>query len=140
MKPNNLELAASFADSSLHFGGPLETTVFLVKTGEKSKLLGFKEVIPGLCFGRRNSLDEAMRLVEKGVLKPQDFKFFVGYAGWDLDQLMEEIESNYWHVAACSKNLLFESSLDSSEGLWEEILQLMGGRYSELSRKPKQGL
>lgn len=140
MKPNNLDLATTFADCSLHFGGPIEASMFLLRTGEKPKLPGFEEVIPGLCFGARNSLDEAMGLVKKGVLKPHDFQFFVGYAGWQLDQLRDEIDSNYWHVAACSSNLLFGSSPDSSEGLWEEILQLMGGQYSELSRKPKQDL
>ncbi|KAL2924959.1 hypothetical protein RDABS01_001227 [Bienertia sinuspersici] len=139
MKPNNLELATTFADCSLHFGGPLDASMFLLRTGEIPKLPGFEEVIPGLCFGTRNSLDEAMRLVKKGVVKPHDFEFFVGYAGWQLDQLRDEIDSNYWHVAACSSNLLFGCSPDSS-GLWEEILQLMGGQYSDLSRKPKQDL
>jgi putative transcriptional regulator len=139
MKPTNMELATTFADFSLHFGGPLEASMFLLKTGEKTKLEEFEEVIPGLCFGARNSLDEAAALVKKGVLKPQDFRFFVGYAGWQLDQLREEIESNYWYVAACSSNLICGgSSGSSSESLWEEILQLMGGHYSELSRKPKR--
>ncbi|KAL6984444.1 hypothetical protein U1Q18_017821 [Sarracenia purpurea var. burkii] len=141
MKPTNLDLATTFADCSLHFGGPLEASMFLLKTGEKSKLPGFEEVIPSMCFGARNNLDEAAGLVKKGILKPQDFKFFVGYAGWQLDQLREEIESDYWYVAACSPNLIFGGSTNSSiEGLWEEILQLMGGHYSELSRKPKQDL
>uniref|UniRef100_A0A5B7A933 Uncharacterized protein n=1 Tax=Davidia involucrata TaxID=16924 RepID=A0A5B7A933_DAVIN len=137
MKPTNLDLATTFTDCSLHFGGPLEASMFLLKTGGKSQLPGFEEVIPGLCFGARNSLDEAAGLVKKGVLKPNDFRFFVGYAGWQLDQLREEIESDYWYVAACSANLIFGGS---SEGLWEEILQLMGGHYSELSRKPKQDM
>ncbi|KAA8546259.1 hypothetical protein F0562_003002 [Nyssa sinensis] len=141
MKPTNLDLATTFADCTLHFGGPLEASMFLLKTGEKSQLPGFEEVIPGLCFGARNSLDEAAGLVKKGVLKPHDFRFFVGYAGWQLDQLREEIGSDYWYVAACSANLIFGGSPDSSpEGLWEEILQLMGGHYSELSRKPKQDI
>ncbi|KAI4321211.1 hypothetical protein MLD38_034619 [Melastoma candidum] len=112
--------------------------MFLVKTVEKSKLPGFEEVIPGLCFGARNSLDEAAALVKKGLLKPQDFRFFVGYAGWQYDQLREEIESDYWYVAACSVNLV--SSLNATSGLWEETLRLMGGHYSELSWKPKQDL
>ncbi|XP_038886073.1 uncharacterized protein LOC120076339 [Benincasa hispida] len=141
MKPTNNDLATTFSECSLHFGGPLEASMFLLKTGEKSKLHGFEEVIPGLCFGARNSLDEAAVLVKKGILKPQDFRFFVGYAGWQLDQLREEIESDYWYVAACSSNLIGGSASDSSsEGLWEEILQLMGGHYSELSRKPKQDM
>ncbi|KDP45635.1 hypothetical protein JCGZ_17242 [Jatropha curcas] len=141
MKPNSNELATTFADCSLHFGGPLEASMFLLKTGEKAKLPGLEEVVPGLCFGARNSLDEAAKLVKKGVLKPQDFRFFVGYAGWQLDQLREEIESDYWYVASCSSNLICGGSSDSSsERLWEEILQLMGGPYSELSRKPKQDM
>ncbi|XP_021903501.1 uncharacterized protein LOC110818815 [Carica papaya] len=140
MKPTNNELATTFADCSLHFGGPLEASMFLLRTNEKSKLPGFEEVMPGLCFGARNSLDEAAGLVKKGVLKPEDFRFFVGYAGWQLDQLREEIESDYWYVAACSSNLICGGSSDSSESLWEDILQLMGGHYSELSRKPKQDM
>ncbi|XP_047327500.1 uncharacterized protein LOC124931148 [Impatiens glandulifera] len=141
MKPSNLDLATTFADCCLNFGGPLEASMFLSKTGEKTKLAGFEEVIPGLCFGARNSLDEAAGLVKKGVLKPQDFKFFVGYAGWQLDQLREEIESDYWYVAACSADMIFGAVQNSSqETLWEEILQLMGGHYSELSRKPKQDM
>ncbi|XP_024023761.1 uncharacterized protein LOC21397431 isoform X2 [Morus notabilis] len=141
MKPTNIDLATTFSDCFLHFGGPLEASMFLLKTGGRSKLPGFEEVIPGLCFGARNSLDEAAELVKKGALKPQDFRFFVGYAGWQLDQLREEIESDYWYVAACSSNLINGGFSDSSsENLWEEILQLMGGHYSELSRKPKQDM
>ncbi|KAK2966452.1 hypothetical protein RJ640_005431 [Escallonia rubra] len=141
MKPTNVDLATTFADCSLHFGGPLEASMFLQRAGDKTHTSKFEEVIPGLCFGARNSLDVAAGLVKKGMLRPRDFRFFVGYAGWQLDQLREEIESGYWYVAACSGNLIFgASSTSSSEGLWEEILQLMGGRYSELSRKPKQDI
>ncbi|XWS15427.1 hypothetical protein CRYUN_Cryun35bG0097300 [Craigia yunnanensis] len=141
MKPTNNELASTFADCSLHFGGPLEASMFLLRVGKKSKFSGFEEVIPGLCFGARNSLDEAAELVKRGVLKSQDFKFFVGYVGWQLDQLREEIESDYWYVASCSPNLIFGDSSDSSsESLWKEVLQEMGGHYSELSRKPKQDI
>ncbi|MBA0738349.1 hypothetical protein Gogos_011718 [Gossypium gossypioides] len=141
MKPTNNELATTFADCALHFGGPLESSMFLLRVGKKLKFPGFEEVIPGLCFGARNSLDKAAELVKRGVLKSQDFKFFVGYAGWQLDQLIEEIESEYWYVAACSPNLIFGDTLDSSsESLWMEILQEMGGHYSELSRKPKQDI
>lgn len=137
MKPTNLDLQTTFSECSLYFGGPLEASMYLMRAGECS-LHGFEEVIPGICFGARNSLDEASALVKKSVLNPRDFRFFVGYAGWQHDQLREEIESDYWYVASCSANLIFGNS--SSEGLWEEILQLMGGPYSELSRKPKQDI
>ncbi|KAF9608548.1 hypothetical protein IFM89_009914 [Coptis chinensis] len=135
MKPTNLDLATTFADCSLYSGGPLEASMFLLNVGANPLLRDFEQVIPGLCFGARNNLDEAAAMVKKGVLRPRDFRFFVGYAGWQLDQLKEEIESDYWYVAACSANLI---SGGSSSGLWEEILQSMGGHYAEISKKPKQ--
>ncbi|XP_055833254.1 uncharacterized protein LOC129902193 isoform X3 [Solanum dulcamara] len=141
MKPTNLDLATTFADCSLHFGGPLEASMFLLRSGAGSELPRFEEVIPGVCYGARNSLEEASALVNKGVLKPDDFRFFVGYAGWQLDQLREEIESGYWYVASCSANLIFAGSqTSSSKSMWGEILQLMGGQYLEVSRKPKQDI
>ncbi|XP_020589125.1 uncharacterized protein LOC110030651 [Phalaenopsis equestris] len=138
IKPSNPDLASTFADCSLHFGGPLESSIFLLRTGESSPLPNLEQVIPGVRFGTRNSLDEAGELVKKGVLRAEDFRFFVGYAGWQLDQLREEIELGYWVVAACSSNLIARASSDACLGLWEEILQLMGGKYSELSKKPRQ--
>ncbi|XP_026388343.1 uncharacterized protein LOC113283333 isoform X4 [Papaver somniferum] len=139
MNPTNQKLATTFADCFLHFGGPLEASMFLLSTGESSQSLGLEMVIPGLCYGARNRLDEAAGLVKKGILKPQDFRFFVGYAGWQMNQLREEIESGFWVLAATSPNLIWESlSCSSSEGLWEEVLQLMGGQYAEISRKPKR--
>ncbi|XP_038990185.1 uncharacterized protein LOC103706109 isoform X2 [Phoenix dactylifera] len=138
MKPSNPDLATTFADCSLHFGGPLDASMFLLKTCGNSSVPGFEQVVPDIYFGARNSLDEAAGLVKKGAIRPQDFRFFVGYAGWQFDQLQEEIESDYWVVAACSSQLIRSALADSSSNLWQEILQLMGGQYSELSRKPKQ--
>ncbi|XP_026455480.1 uncharacterized protein LOC113356534 isoform X1 [Papaver somniferum] len=139
MKPTNQNLATTFADCFLHYGGPLEASMFLLSTCESSQSLGSEKVIPGLCYGARKRLDEAAVFVKKGILKSQDFRFFVGYAGWQMDQLREEIESGFWILAATSPNLIWESlSSSSSEGLWEEVLQLMGGQYAEISRKPKR--
>ncbi|KAK8947000.1 hypothetical protein KSP39_PZI006988 [Platanthera zijinensis] len=138
INPSNPELASTFSNCPLHFGGPLESSMFLVKNGENFPLPGLEQVIPGLRFGARNSLDEATALVKKGVLQANDFRFFMGYAGWQLDQLKEEIESGYWVVAACSSQLIAGASGNACSTLWEEILLLMGGPYSELSKKPKQ--
>ncbi|XP_042066687.1 UPF0301 protein CCA_00630-like [Salvia splendens] len=138
MNPTNAELATTFADCALNFGGPLDASMFLLRGMGTRGLAAFEEVIPGVYFGSRNSLAEAAALVKNGTVKPQELRFFMGYAGWQMDQLIEEIESEYWYVAACSTNLIFGDS--QSHSLWEEILQLMGGHYSELSRKPKHDI
>ncbi|CAI8595361.1 unnamed protein product [Vicia faba] len=66
--------------------------------GDKLKLLGFQEVVPRLYFGARNTLDDASTLVKKGIIKPYDFTFFTGYAGWKIDQLRGEIDSECWYA------------------------------------------
>ncbi|WOK97863.1 hypothetical protein Cni_G06571 [Canna indica] len=88
--------------------------------------------------GSRNSLNEAASLVKKGVLRPLDFRFFVGYAKWQFDQLLDEMDSGYWVVAVCSSHLINEVTANRSSGLWKEILLLMGGKYPDLSKKPKR--
>lgn len=136
MKPGNTHLASTFANCRLHFGGPLDASMFLLRSDVCPPLPGFEQVLPGICFGARNSLTEAAELVRDGALRSRDFRFFLGYAGWQPEQLLEEIESGFWVVAACSADLI-GCAPPSSSGLWEEVLQLMGGWYSELSRKPK---
>ncbi|KAL5079050.1 hypothetical protein RYX36_007471, partial [Vicia faba] len=89
--------------------------MFLLKSGDKLKLLGFQEVVPGLYFGARNTLDDASTLVKKGIIKPYDFTFFIGYVGWKIDQLRGEIESECWYVAACSLTLLYQAITDFSQ-------------------------
>ncbi|GFP81257.1 upf0301 protein cag_1601 [Phtheirospermum japonicum] len=142
MNPTNAELATTFADCSLYYGGPLDASMFLLRDGETRSgvLSGFEGVMPGLCFGSRTGLDEASRLVKEGTLDPRDMRIFMGYAGWQMDQLRAEIEGGFWYVAACSANLIFggSQSVSSSGGLWQEVLKLMGGHYPELSRKPNQ--
>ena len=66
MKPTNPELATTFADYPLHFGGPLDASMFLLRANEKGSLMKFEEVVPGICFGARNGLEEASGLVKGG--------------------------------------------------------------------------
>ncbi|XP_042385578.1 UPF0301 protein pc1755-like isoform X1 [Zingiber officinale] len=138
MNPSNPHLATIFSDCSVHCGGPVEANMFLLKSSDGLLLPGFGEAVSGVYFGSRNNLDDAAVLVKKGAFMPRDFIFFEGYSGWEFDQLLDELESEYWVVASCSSHLVHQVYGTSSSNLWEEILQLMGGQYSELSRKPKQ--
>ncbi|CAA6668151.1 unnamed protein product [Spirodela intermedia] len=126
MKPTNPDLATTFADCPLHFGGPLDASMFLLKAGESSPASNFEQVMRLQGLSRE---EYSNRRISDS---------FVGYAGWQVDQLREEIESDYWIVAACSSDLIGTGMIDSGSGLWEETLLLMGGQYSDLSRKAKE--
>ncbi|OEL24299.1 hypothetical protein BAE44_0014682 [Dichanthelium oligosanthes] len=138
VNPSFGEQVTPFGDCSLLFGGPVDVSLFLMrKTGGKP-IKGFKEVVPGVCFGFRTDLEKAVALMNNGTVKPEDLKFYMGYSAWDHDQLLSEIDAGYWVVASCSSGMVTDALTTDPSCLWTEILQLMGGQYSELSQKPKQ--
>ncbi|XP_062231405.1 uncharacterized protein LOC133928903 [Phragmites australis] len=140
VNPAFQDQATPFGDSSLFFGGPVDMSMFLVRTDEQnsSRVKGFEEVIPGICYGFRTDLEKAAILMKSGAIRTQDLRFFVGHAAWDYEQLLGEIRAGYWAVASCSTELISDALTGDPSCLWTETLQLMGGQYSELSQKPKQ--
>lgn len=135
LEPESRTLANVFGNCQYFYGGPLESELFLLmQEGGSHKQFG--EVIPGISHVGLDGLQHAAHLIKDGAISKDDFRFYVGYAGWGLDQLMNEIASGYWYVAACSTTLLKVSSTDR---LWQKVLRLMGGQYAELSRKPRKG-
>ncbi|XVF16691.1 hypothetical protein REPUB_Repub10bG0054100 [Reevesia pubescens] len=133
MRSTVLNVAGTFSDKPLFFGGPLEEGLFLVSpTGddidnsvEKSGV--FEEIMKGLYYGTKESVGCAAEMVKRNGVGAGDFRFFDGYCGWEKEQLNEEIRADYWTVAACSPSVIGLTSV-GSVGLWEEILGLMGLR------------
>ncbi|KAG8085628.1 hypothetical protein GUJ93_ZPchr0010g11081 [Zizania palustris] len=130
--------ATPFGDSPLFFGGPVDMSMFLVRASDGLRLEGFEEVVPGIRFGFRTELEKAAVLMSRGAIRTQDLRFFVGHAAWDYKQLLSEIREGYWAVASYSTELIGDALAADPSCLWTEVLQLMGGHYSELSQKPKQ--
>uniref|UniRef100_A0ACD5XG22 Uncharacterized protein n=1 Tax=Avena sativa TaxID=4498 RepID=A0ACD5XG22_AVESA len=138
VNPSFRDQATPFSDCSLFFGGPVDMSVFLMRTNEGRPIKGFEEVAPGICFGFRTDLQKAGHLMKNGAVNPEDLKFYVGYSAWDHDQLLSEIDTGYWVVTSCSSGLITDALTADPSCLWSEVLQLLGGQYAELSQKPKE--
>ncbi|KAL2642632.1 hypothetical protein R1flu_010219 [Riccia fluitans] len=129
IKPKDRTLVKFFGNCQVHHGGPLDEDMFLLLHGTEG-VRGYREVIPGVYYGAASGLEEIMR-----GRRPLDYRFFFGYSGWSVDQLKREIDQGLWCVAACSTDLI---TGHSAARLWEEILMLMGGKYAELSKRPRR--
>lgn len=133
MRSTALDVAGTFSDRPLFFGGPLEEGLFLVSPngGPGSDGVGnsgvFDEVMKGLYYGTKESVGCAAEMVKRNVVGADNFRFFDGYCGWEKEQLRDEIGAGYWTVAASSPAVIGLSNV-GSVGLWEEILGLMGPR------------
>ncbi|XP_031397449.1 uncharacterized protein LOC116208243 [Punica granatum] len=127
-----LDVAGTFSDRPLYFGGPLEGEIFLVSPGGPgddgvARSGVFEEVMEGLYYGTKESVGCAAEMVKRSVVGVGDFRFFDGSCGWEKGQLNDEIRAGYWAVAACSPSVIGLGSV-GSVGLWNEILGLMGPR------------
>ncbi|MBA0818534.1 hypothetical protein Gohar_022290 [Gossypium harknessii] len=125
MRSPTLDIAGTFSDRQLFFGGPLEEGLFLVTPRMDEKSGVFEEVMEGLYYGTKESAGCAAEMVKRNVIGAGDLRFFDGYCGWEKEQLNEEIRAGYWTIAACSPNVIGLGSV-ASVGLWDDIIGLLG--------------
>jgi len=102
-----------------HFGGPvhpqLGTVLFAPGAVETE---ASTEVFPGVALTQH--IGDLVRLAET---PPDNFRLFLGYAGWGSGQLMEEILRNDWLTAPARVDLIFASDPDC---VWSAALQSVG--------------
>lgn len=129
-EPVTERMAQMLRNCRLFYGGPLPADIFLLMQMSD----GFKhleEIMPGVYYGYAHGLQQVADLtIQDKILN--DFRFYVGYAGWDFNQLKDEIAEGFWWVVACSPDLIKEVQSDT---LWQEVLTSMGGEYAEIGRK-----
>lgn len=114
----------------LFIGGPVcMNQVFFVHTlGDK--LANSIVVKDSLCIG--GDFNEIVHMLKSGEAHPNQVRFFVGYSGWDRNQLSEEIKDNSWIIAPVSD----EEVMGSPDSLWENTLKKLGKKFEYLSDFP----
>jgi putative transcriptional regulator len=107
-------------DSLLYFGGP----VFSRLTALHSiKLPNSFEVVPGVYFTSIPAdLKQIVRDQNKNKHKNNHFRFFFGNAGWDPNQLLQEIAEGVWYLAEATQELVFNNDSE----LWQHLIEAIG--------------
>ena len=72
-------------------------------------------------------------LVETEHVPIDTFRFYIGYSGWGIGQLDEEIEEGTWLLHPGSETHLFATDPDK---LWRSVLREMGGEFAVLANYP----
>lgn len=119
-------------DAPVYFGGPVQinTLQFIHKLGDT--LEGSTEIGDGLYWG--GSFEILKLLIESKQVKSSDFRFFIGYSGWSVGQLEDEMKINSWIVTSTESENLFS---DEPDKLWGEILKKMGKKFAILASFPE---
>ncbi|MCB0462434.1 MAG: YqgE/AlgH family protein [Flavobacteriaceae bacterium] len=91
------------------------------------------EISNGIFWG--GDFNSVIQLINEGKLNEKDIRFFLGYSGWDANQLITELISNTWIVTEnIYKNSIIEKS---NEAFWKEKMLELGGDYSIWSNAPE---
>lgn len=119
-------------DIPIYKGGPLSTdTLFYLHT--------LKDVADSLNIGKGFYLNGDFNAIRRYILEGNEIagkiRFFLGYSGWEHEQLHKEIEENTWLIGSAD----FDSLMDvrRSRELWKNALGQLGGKYEVWSRFPQ---
>jgi putative transcriptional regulator len=119
-------------DEPLHMGGPVQvdTVHFLHTRGDV--IDGSLEILPGVFWG--GDKDQLSYLINTGVIRPSDVRFFLGYSGWGSGQLEEEFEEGSWYIAEATTDVIFS---DEYERMWSRSVRSKGGEYRYIANSPE---
>jgi len=116
----------------IYKGGPLSTdTLFYLHTIE--------EVPDALPVGKGVYLNGDFDIIKQFILEGNSFegriRFFLGYSGWEYEQLLQEIKENNWLIGKEDATSLMDEK--NSAELWKKALGKLGSKYETWSRFPQ---
>ncbi|MGB2086247.1 MAG: YqgE/AlgH family protein [Flavobacteriaceae bacterium] len=120
-------------DFPIFYGGPVDPDeLFFIHTHQNI----FERSTP-ICddFFLGGEINTAIENIHKGVLTPQNCRFFLGYSGWSKGQLEQEIKQKHWLIQKkAPTRQLFKFSVNS---LWRDALNAQGGHYRLWANSPE---
>lgn len=139
-RPLNLQLSDAIPefkdlDAPLFYGGPVQTDTMHFFHTLGHQIDDSVEVIDGVFWG--GDFNQVKELLLEEKVSPDKFKFYLGYSGWDKEQLVNELKSKTWVLSNGDFKHVFN---DTPKELWKEILNEKGGKYSLFSSFPEDPL
>ncbi len=117
-------------DAKVYYGGPVESnTLHYLHTIEE--LEEKVEIEKGIYWS--GNYDHLKELIQLGKVEPNQIKFLLGYAGWNVGQIEEEMEEDSWIVAESNPDYIFNHRESS---LWKDVLINMGGEFEKIAHYP----
>jgi putative transcriptional regulator len=116
-----------------YYGGPVSTNTIHYIHNVGMMLDGSTEIGPGVYWG--GEFDKLKFLISHELVKEENIRFFVGYAGWSPGQLIEELDSGSWITSEMHANYLFKSK---ATRLWNQVMHHKGDVFSVLAQLPEQ--
>ena len=115
----------------IYKGGPVsnDNLYFIYKT--KSPIKGSLKISDNVYWG--GNIDEVFKMIKENIINTNSIRFFIGYSGWDHNQLEVEIKNKNWIV---KKNKAKNILTINSQKHWRDEMKKLGGEYLLWSESP----
>jgi len=90
-----------------------------------------EEVLPHVFAGYDEIL---LAIFEHNAIPKMNYKFFIGYSGWEPGQLENEIKKKMWVVAKGTEELVLKTP---AQKIWEKAVKSLGKEYAHWLEIPK---
>lgn len=127
------DIEASF---KIYNGGPVEQDNLYFIHNVPELITDSIEISSGIFWG--GDFELTKKLINEGKIKKDNIRFFLGYTGWETQQLENEMETNSWIIA---ENLYQNKIIGkSTTDFWKEKILELGGDYIIWSNAPENPL
>ncbi len=115
----------------VHYGGPVATDTLHYIHNVGDLLEDSVKITRGVYWG--GHFEKLKFLIESGVIRPQNIRFYIGYSGWTAGQLENEMKAGSWILSDLYANYIFKSQ---SSRLWAQALDNKGNTFSVIAQIP----
>jgi putative transcriptional regulator len=91
------------------------------------------EISQGLFWG--GNFEKVTELIQQNKLDSNDIRFFLGYSGWETNQLTSELLAHTWILSENKHHKTIIEKVNTS--FWKEKMLELGGDYSIWSNAPE---
>jgi putative transcriptional regulator len=113
------------SDFKIYNGGPVEQDNLYFIHNIPDLIPNSIEISNGIFWG--GDFEFTKELINTGVIKKKNIRFFLGYTGWDSKQLENEMQANSWILIKNTyKNKILSKA---SVHFWKEKILELGGDY-----------
>ena len=116
---------------TVYQGGPVEQDNLYFVHKSPDLIPDSIEVDNGIYWG--GNFDSLKDLLNNQELKSSDIRFFLGYSGWDADQLSEELKTDSWFISNNDYPNIFATD---NTTIWKNKLLQKGGKYKIWANAP----
>ena len=124
------------SDLKIYNGGPVEQDNLYFIHNIPELIPNSIEISNGIFWG--GDFQTTKLLLNNGNINNEHIRFFLGYTGWDTNQLQTEMESNAWIIVRND----YENKIigKSTSDFWKEKILELGGNYLIWSNAPENPL